>query len=180
MRAQANTLVWLAVLASLAGCRVDRTPVAALPDSAAPTSSSATTTATPTGERAAVLAAYLSFWDAVIAAHRAANAADPRLDAVAADPELTSVRRAVARNRAQQLSVRGAVTHRPSDVSVRGATAVLSDCYDVSRWDPVDLRTGRPVDAVDESGTGRYSARYALRKVARGWVVTKATVEGRC
>jgi len=77
------------------------------------------------------------------------------------------VRAAVARNRVQRISIRGEVTHRPAVASATGASAVVVvvvDCYDVSGWDPVDVRTGRPIDAVDVGGTGRYRGRFGLHR----------------
>jgi hypothetical protein len=139
---------------------------------------------TPTAEPAAggdpVLASYLRFWDAVVAANRAANPALPVLRAVAADPELTSVRDTVARNKVQKLSLRGEVGHAPKPGRVSGSTATLEDCYDISEWNPVRLDTGEPVQVTDESGTGRYRARYTLRRSGSGWLVVNHTALGGC
>ena len=72
------------------------------------------------------------------------------------------------------------MTHRPTVASATGTSAVVVDCYDVSGWDPVDVRTGRPIDAVDAGGTGRYRGRFGLRKGAGGWRVLSSTTLGGC
>jgi hypothetical protein len=127
-----------------------------------------------------VLTAYLAYWDAVIHAHRTANPADPGLARLAAGRELAKVRAAVARNRIQRVSIRGTVTHRPAVASVTGASAVVEDCYDISGWDPVDMRTGKPIDAVEAGGTGRYRGRFGLQSGAGGWRVVSSKTLGAC
>ena len=122
-------------------------------------------------------ATYLRYWDAVVAAHRSCDPAP--LAAVAAEPQLGRVRAAIARNRTQQLSVRGKVGHRPRPAATRGDTTTLVDCYDISDWNPVDLRTGQPVDAAEAGGAGRYLARFPLRRAGAGWpVVDQAAPRG--
>lgn len=127
-----------------------------------------------------VLASYLRFWDAVVAANRAADPSLAALRTAAADPELSRVRGTVSRNKVQKLSLRGEVGHSPRPAKVTGTTATIEDCYDISGWNPVRLDTGQPVDAADESGTGRYRARYTLRRTASGWLVVNHTALGGC
>jgi hypothetical protein len=127
-----------------------------------------------------VLASYLRFWDAVIAANRAADPALPRLATVAAEPELTRVRYTVSRNKIQKLSLRGEVGHSPRPATVSGSTATVEDCYDISHWNPVNLSTGKPVEVTEESGTGRYRARYTLRRSGAGWLVVDQEALGGC
>ncbi len=127
-----------------------------------------------------VLASYLRFWDAVVAANRAADPSLAALRTAAADPELSRVRATVSRNKVQKLSLRGEVGHSPQPVKVTGTTATIEDCYDISRWNPVRLDTGQPIDVTDESGTGRYRARYTLRRSGAGWLVVNHTALGGC
>jgi hypothetical protein len=127
-----------------------------------------------------VLAAYLRFWDAVVAANRAADPSLAALRTAAADPELARARATVSRNKVQKLSLRGVVDHSPRPAQVTGATATIEDCYDISGWNPVRLDTGRPVEATDESGTGRYRARYTLRRTGSGWLVVNHVALGGC
>ena len=172
-----------ACAAVLAACGGD-TGSTALPP---PPSGSTAVTAAPTTSAAAaqtpeeqVLAGYQRFWDAVVAAHEAADPAIPALAAAAADPELGRVRAAVARNKIQKLSLRGEVTHDPRPAPVRGSTATVEDCYDISGWNPVNLTTGERVDAIESGGTGRYRARYTLRRTGSGWVVVNQKPLGGC
>ena len=146
-------------------------PAAASPPVAAPSATAATDP---------VLASYLRFWNAVIAANRAADPSIPALRTAAADPELSRVRATVSRNRVQKLSLRGDVGHSPGPAKVTGGTATVEDCYDISGWNPVRLDTGQPVEAADESGTGRYRARYTLRRTGSGWLVVNHVELGGC
>jgi hypothetical protein len=127
-----------------------------------------------------VLASYLRFWDAVVAANRAADPSLGVLRTVAADPELSRVRATVSRNRVQKLSLRGEVGHAAQPARVTGTTATIEDCYDISGWNPVRLDTGQPIQAADESGTGRYRARYTLRRSGTGWLVVNHIALGGC
>jgi hypothetical protein len=138
--------------------------------------------ATPSAAAATdpVLASYLRFWNAVIAANRAADPSLPTLRTAAADPELSRVRATVSRNRVQKLSLRGDVGHSPESAKVTGGTATVEDCYDISRWNPVRLDTGQPIEVTEESGTGRYRARYTLRRSGTGWLVVNHTALGDC
>ena len=146
-------------------------PAAASPPVAAPSATAATDP---------VLASYLRFWNAVIAANRAADPSIPALRTAAADPELSRVRATVSRNRVQKLSLRGDVGHSPGPARVTGGTATVEDCYDISGWNPVRLDTGQPIEVTEESGTGRYRARYTLRRSGTGWLVVNHTALGDC
>jgi hypothetical protein len=110
------------------------------------------------------------------------SAATPTTGTGADGPVLTKVRGAIARNQQQRISIRGTVTHRPAVASVTGTSAVVEDCYDVSGWDPVDVRTGEPIDAVDAGGTGRYRGRFGLQPGAGagGWRVVSSKALGVC
>lgn len=140
---------------------------------------SASSTVEPAGDDP-VLASYLRFWDAVLAANRTADPSLAALRTTAADPELSKVRATVSRNKVQELSLRGEVGHSPQPARIAGNTATIEDCYDISEWNPVRLDTGRPVDATDESGTGRYRARFTLRRAGSGWLVVDHVALGGC
>ena len=178
-RAWGATLL-LASVALLSGC-AGSPATAPLPDGGPGTAPLATSIspAMPSVQDQ-VRAAYLAYWGAVIHAHRLANARDPLLAARAGDPQLTRVRQIIERNRVQELSVRGTVSHQLADVSVNGTVAKISDCYDVSRWNPVSLKTGKPVSVTQESGTGRYRGRFSLARQASGWVVVDSVILGGC
>jgi hypothetical protein len=147
---------------------------------AAAAAPAATATATPASAANQVLTAYRTFWASVIAAHKASDPRLPALAAAAADPELAKVRKAIALNRQQQISLRGTVGHGPQSVEVSGTTATVEDCYDLSAWDPIDVRTGDPIEVTDAGGTGRYHARYTLRRAGGSWIVTTEAPLGGC
>jgi hypothetical protein len=44
----------------------------------------------------------------------------------------------------------------------------------------VRLDTGQPIEVTEESGTGRYRARYTLRRSGTGWLVVNHTALGDC
>jgi hypothetical protein len=147
------------------------------PGPPAATSSAASPSASP-GD--AVLGSYLRFWDAVVAANKASDPMLPALSAAAGDPQLSRVRKAIRVNRQQKLSLRGTVEHTPAATRLAGAVATVEDCYDVSAWQPVNVTTGDKIDATDANGTGRYRARYTLRRSAGGWIVTDQVALGGC
>jgi hypothetical protein len=172
------TIATVAVVV-LAGCGGGSDP-SALPDGPAPAATTPAPTARATAVGDPVTTAYLAYWDAVVAAHRGSDPRAPGLARVAADPELTRVRGAVDRNRVQQVSVRGEVTHRPARPAVSGGTATLDDCFDVTGWTPVDVRTGDPIEAVEAGGTGRYKVRWTLRGSGGDWKVVDQKALGGC
>lgn len=169
----------MAALVPLAACSGGST-ARSLPPDGAPAGTTAPAAAATTSPADQVETAYLRYWAAVIGAHRAADPKSAALAAVAADPQLSKVRLTVERNRLQQVSLRGQVTHQVSAPTIAGATATLEDCYDISDWDPVNLRTGAAIDAAEEGGTGRYRARYTLRRAGAGWRVTTESALGGC
>lgn len=136
--------------------------------------------ASPVSAGDQVLSAYRGFWDTVVAAHKASDPQLPALARAAANPELAKVRKAVALNRQQKISLRGTVGHKPQVTAVTAAAATVVDCYDISSWNPVDVRTGAAIDATESGGTGRYHARYTLRRSAGTWLVTNQVDLGGC
>jgi hypothetical protein len=179
MRTVIGAVVFVVPLAACAGGGAGGT--SELPPGPPTTAPAATGggTSPPAGQDP-VLASYLRFWDAVVTANRAADPALPRLATVAADPELTRVRDTVSRNKIQRLSLRGEVGHSPKPPAVSGGTATVEDCYDISRWNPVNLSTGKPIEVTEESGTGRYRARYTLRRSGAAWLVVDQKALGGC
>ena len=168
-------------LAAVAACGGDDAP-STLPggsDAAAGgTTPAPAATSASAGQQ--VLAAYLRYWDAVIAAHAKADPRSAGLATVAADPELSKVRAAVDRNRIQQISLRGTVAHTPGAIRTAGTGATVEDCYDISGWNPVNTKTGAPIDVTEEGGTGRYRVRYTLRRSGAGWLVVTDAPLGGC
>lgn len=171
-----------AAAVSLAACgSSDGDDNAALPPGADPTSAPATATPSATATAGTTpLQSYLAFWDAVVAANKASDPALPALAAAAAQPQLEKVRKVIRVNRTQGISLRGTVGHKPKLASSSATAATVEDCYDVSAWSPVNARTGAKIDVTDVNGTGRYKARYTLRRSGGGWKVTDQAALGGC
>ena len=179
-RSLRTVMLVLSLALALTACGHGSDGLTELPAGRAASTPAATPSTEAAGSQDPVLASYLRYWEAVVAANRAADPGLAALRTVAAEPELSRVRATVSRNKVQKLSLRGQVSHSPQPASVTGTTATIEDCYDISRWSPVRLDTGKPVDAVDESGTGRYRARYTLRRSVGGWLVVNHTALGGC
>jgi hypothetical protein len=173
--------ILVALLPLAAACSDGGTADAELPPgSAAPAATTPARAAASPTPGDPVLAAYLRFWDAVVAAHEASDPQSAALARAAGNPELGRVRATVSRNKAQKLSLRGEVTHDPEPAAVSGATATLEDCYDISGWNPVNLATGERVDVTESGGTGRYRARWTLRRSGSSWLVVDQKALGGC
>jgi hypothetical protein len=163
---------------AMTGCGTS-TPAAPLPDGGnGPTSTSPTATAT--GETDPVLAGYLAYWDAVIHANATASPNDPLLVQHATGAALTDIRAGIARNRTQELSVRGTVTHQARVLARDGDSATVDDCYDTRNWKPVDVKSGKDIGAVPDNGTGRYRERYTMRQISGIWLVVTSKSTGSC
>ena len=136
---------------------------------------------TPVSADDQVLTAYRTFWDAVIAAHKATDPQLPALAAVGGEPRAEpGPRKAIAVNKSSRSACAARSATRSERVKVAGATATVEDCYDISAWNPIDLRTGDAIDVTDYSGTGRYHARYTLRRSGASWLVVDQKALGGC
>jgi hypothetical protein len=177
LRAVITVAAAAAMLAACGGASDAALP----PGPAGATTAPATTTPAPTASPgAAALTSYLGFWDAVIAANKASDPLLPALAGASADPQLGKVRKAIRVNKTQGVSLRGTVAHKPEVTATSAAAATVEDCYDVSRWTPVDIKTGAPIDVTEANGTGRYHARYTLRRSGGDWRVTDQVALGGC
>jgi hypothetical protein len=176
-----RTVTGVAAVLAVAGCGGSgTTALPPGPDTAGSTAPAGAASPSPTREADPVLAAYLRYWDAVVGANAKADPKDAALARVAAEPQLSRVRDTVSRNKTQQLSLRGVVRHAPKPAAVSGGTATLEDCYDISGWNPVNLKTGERVEVTEEGGTGRYRARYTLRRSGERWLVVDQRALGGC
>jgi hypothetical protein len=169
----------LATGAALTACG-SPTPPTPLPDGGGPTSAGPSPTATGSGPADPVLAGYLSYWDAVIHAHAAANPNDPLLARHATGAALADLRGNITRNRTQKLSVRGTVTHQARVIARTGDSATVDDCFDTTDWQAVDIATGRRIDAIPDNGTGRYRERTAMRQTSGNWLAVTIKDTGSC
>lgn len=139
-------LVPVAALVLAAGC--DHAPAPAPATPAQPTSSAATSPATDVAaERAAVEAAYRSYWSV-------SETFDQRypesawlsvLGRVAVDPQLGLVLANTKTQKRLGIRLYGHVVPRPSVTLASGAAvATIRDCQDASKSGQLDARTGKP------------------------------------
>ena len=168
-----------AALGLLAGCTspasVDRpsSPTPSVPVSP----SDATPSPDPSKQAAdAALAAYRGFRQAEV---RAAAKADPKgsgLERYAIDKALDGVYSVLLFYRQQGIVVRGEPTLSPTVSSVTLGTpprAVISDCFDTSKWEAVYKATGKSAVAP---GQARRTVVTATVEVYRGqWMVRTVT-----
>ena len=168
-----------AVLGLLAACTsgasADRTSSPTSPVSA---SSSATTPSPdPTKQAAdAALAAYRGFRQAEVRAEAKADPKGSGLERYAFDKALDGVYSAVLYFRQQGIVVRGTPTLNPTVTSVTlGAPsrALITDCFDTSKWEAVYKDTGKSAVAP---GQARRTVVTAAVEVYRGqWMVRTVT-----
>lgn len=156
--------------ACTSGASADRTSSAASPVSA---SSATTPSPDPTKQAAdAALAAYRGFRQAEVRAEAKADPKGSGLERYAFDKALDGVYSAVLYFRQQGIVVRGAPTLNPTVTSVTlGAPsrAVITDCFDTSKWEAVYKATGKSAVA---SGQPRRTVVTAAVEVYRGqWMV---------
>jgi hypothetical protein len=144
------------------------------------TAASPTPSASTSGAADPVLAGYLAYWGAVIHAHAVANANDPLLAQHATGGALAYIRGNITRNRTQQLSVRGTVTHQARVVAAAGDSATIDDCFDTTDWQAVDIKTGKPIGAIPDNGTGRYRERVTMRQISGNWLAVAIKDTGSC
>jgi hypothetical protein len=153
------------------GC-TDRTS-----DQSAGSSASSTGPTTTLDPRAEILAAYRGFWADVIEAGKTADANSPRLDDHATDRALDNVRSDYRQLHAKGEVVRGTVRLHPRVASVRGSTATVTDCNDVTDFLRYDAKTGAP---REERKTDIATVEVTLRLVNGKWLVSKTVVKQPC
>jgi hypothetical protein len=174
-------LALIAVLA-LAACSGDSgANEAAPPATTAPatsTTAAPTTTSTAvTDTRAAVLAAYRAYWDDVVAVGKTANWQSPRLAQHATGQALEKLRVHFRTMKAVGLIDLGTVQLRPKVTRLRGRTAVVEDCIDVSRFLLHDAKTRRPRERPDPQPDRGVAT---LTLTSDGWKVSKTVGRGKC
>ena len=161
--------------ACTSGASADRTSSPASPVSA---SSSATSPSPdPTKQAAdAALAAYRGFRQAEVRAEAKADPKGSGLERYAIDKALDGVYSLLLFYRQQGIVVRGAPTLSPTVTSVELGTparAVITDCFDTSKWEAVYKATGKSAVAP---GQARRTVVTATVEVYRGqWMVRTVT-----
>lgn len=174
-----NFVALAAVLGLLAGC----TSGASADRGSSPTSpvrassSAATPSPDPTKQAAdAALAAYRGFRQAQVRAEAKADPKGSGLERYAFDKALDGVYSAVLYFRQQGIVVRGAPTLNPTvtSVTIRAPSrALITDCFDTSKWEAVYKDTGKSAVAP---GQARRTVVTATVEVYRGqWMVRTVT-----
>src|SRR6266498_3587962 len=101
----------------------------------------------------------------------------PRLDDHATDRALDNVRSHYRQLHAKGEVVRGTVRLHPRVASVRGSTAIVTDCNDVTDFLRYDAKTGAP---REERKTDIAEVEVTLRLVNGKWLVSKTVVKQPC
>jgi hypothetical protein len=145
----------------------------------APTTVAATTTTRPSkaDTKAAVLAAYRAYWADVVAVGKTADWRSPRLAKHATGQALEVVRTHFRTMKAAGLIDLGTVKLSPKVTTVRGRTAVVEDCIDVSRFLLHDAKTRQPRERPDPRPDDGVAT---LTLTADGWKVSKTVGRGKC
>ena len=167
------------VLSSCSGDGDAEGAIATTTTGQAPTTAAATTTTRPskTDTKAAVLAAYRAYWADVVAVGKTADWRSPRLAKHATGQALEKVRTHFRTMKAAGLIDLGTVKLSPKVTTVRGRTAVVEDCIDVSRFLLHDAKTRQPRERPDPQPDDGVAT---LTLTADGWKVSKTVGRGKC
>lgn len=172
-------LLLLAVLV-LAACSGDSgANEAAAPATtmAATTTSAPTTTTVATDQRKAALAAYRAYWADVVAVGKTAAWQSPRLAEHAMGQALQTLRSHFRTMAKLGLIDLGSVKLDPKVTRLRGRTAVVEDCIDVSRFLLHDAKTRQPREQPDPQPDHGIAT---LTLTDDGWKVSKTVGRGKC
>jgi hypothetical protein len=145
----------------------------------APTTAAATTTTRPSvaDTKAAVLAAYRASWADVVAVGKTADWQSPRLGAHTTGQALQRLRTHFRNLKTFGLITLGTVKLNPRVTTLRGRTAVVEDCVDVSRFLLHDAKTRQPREKPDPRPNAGVAT---LALTADGWKVSKTVGRGKC
>jgi hypothetical protein len=133
--------------------------------------------AVPAAAKAALLAAYHGYWDALIAAGKTADASNPALARFATGAALSEARSHFAGlKQAGQVDL-GTVALHPTIVSVAAKVASIQDCADTTHWLRRDAATG----ALRETpATAPEKDTVVLLLTDGTWKVSYVTRKGTC
>jgi len=167
------------VLASCSGDGDAEGAIATTTTGQAPTTAAATTTTRPSeaDTKAAVLAAYRAYWADVVAVGKTANWQSPRLAAHATGQALQRLRTHFRTMQAVGLIDLGTVKLSPKVTALRGRTAIIEDCIDVSGFLLHDAKTRQPREKPDPRPDDGVAT---LTLTTNGWKVSKTVGRGKC
>ena len=174
--------VLLGVVLVLSSCSGDgdaEGAIATTTTGQAPTTAAATTTTRPSvaDTKAAVLAAYRASWADVVAVAKTADWQSPRLAAHTTGQALQRLRTHFRNLKTFGLITLGTVKLNPRVTTLRGRTAIVEDCVDVSRFLLHDAKTRQPREKPDPRPNAGVAT---LTLTADGWKVSKTVGRGKC
>jgi hypothetical protein len=145
----------------------------------APTTVATTATTKPSeaDTKAAVLAAYRASWADVVAVGKTADWQSPRLAAHTTGQALQKLRGHFRNLKQFGLIALGTVKLQPKVVALRGRTAIVEDCVDVSGFLVHDARTRQPQEQPDPRPDAGVAT---LTLTSDGWKVSKTVGRGKC
>jgi hypothetical protein len=177
-------VVLLVAVLAVAGCGRDgdgdgEAAAASTTTAAAPTTTAPATTTTRDRQAtdAAVLAAYRAYWDDVVAVGKTANWQSARLAEHATGQALETLRAHFRTMKRVGLIDLGTVKLRPKVATLRGRTAIVQDCIDVSRFLLHDATTRQPREQPDPKPDRGVAT---LTLTSDGWKVSKTVGRGKC
>ncbi|WP_037790214.1 MULTISPECIES: hypothetical protein [unclassified Streptomyces] len=174
-----------ALAAGLTGCTQDAKNTDATPPKlSAPASA---TTASPsasvdplTADKAEVQAAYDRYWSVIAAAYAQADSKGTDLKKVATGSAYARIESGLAHLRdAGQITVGSPLYSGTSITFQEGAklkTAVITGCTDVSKWKPVNKKTGEEITLPPERRV-RYITTLTAEKWPTGWMILEEKIQ---
>jgi len=155
------TVLAIVAAAFVAACTVGGIHTSPTPTPAVTPSPTAAPTPTPTVDpetaaaEAAILEAYQGYWDAKVASFAdPMKDQDPNLQHFAVDTALADAQEAILSFRSNGIAVVGQPVLAPvvSDIAMSETqTAKITDCVDITNWQPVYAATGASAAPADQN-----------------------------
>lgn len=175
-----------ALTALLTGCTQEAKDTDAAPPKPS-TPASAATTASPStsvdplaADKAEVQEAYGRYWSVIAAAYAQADSKATDLKKVATGSAYARIESGLANLRnAGQITIGSPLYSGTSITFQEGAklkTAVITGCTDVSKWKPVDKKTGEEITLPPERRV-RYITTLTAEKWPTGWMILEEKIQ---
>ncbi|UFR07141.1 hypothetical protein KBP30_41095 [Streptomyces sp. Go40/10] len=178
IRKHATALLFAGTLLALAGCSDSDSDASSKP-SPTSTTVSASASSTVDARDAAVLAAYLSSWDAQTAAYSKASSAGTDLKKNTTLRALFDIEHDLeVMRKAGQVTTGKPVIH-PKVVKVTDGkvpTATVTDCVDTTHWTLIDKASRKKVP-LPTTRLIKYVSTATLEKWGKTWMVTKLAAQ---
>ncbi|MFF4531551.1 hypothetical protein ACFY1P_20060 [Streptomyces sp. NPDC001407] len=149
----------------------------ATPGSSATVSASASASASADPQEAAkaeVITVYRKYWDEQLKAYAKASPADTDLNKYAFDKALSKTKGDLISMQQKGNVLKGEVKIDPKVTSINlgetPKTAAVTDCTDVSKWQLVNQKSGKPVELPKERLT-KFITNVSIRTVGERWMV---------